>query len=400
MYWTLPEADESSAIKFEEAVEETERLLVEAVRLRLHADVPIGVLLSGGIDSALVCWAMAKLNANVKAYTVAAPGDPADETEDAARTAKMLGISHEVVALPETRPALLDELVDAYSEPFGSSSALALLQVSRAIKPAATVLLTGDGGDDVFLGYPFLRNAWKAQKTAELLPQAAAAVWRKAERLVPAAGPLRRAKNFLGYATHGLGAHARAHNGLPFFEQRSMLGERLAGRVLAQRQIPDSLASARRLLPEVLAYHRKMHFTSEFMVKVDGATMYYALEARAPFLDQRIWEFAAALAPALHFQGGQLKAVLREIVRRRIAPEVAARGKQGFTVPIERWMAERWKGMLDRLRGGTALEREGWIRGDALRAALDEGVERKWMPLQIWWLLVLEHWLDRAEARR
>jgi asparagine synthase (glutamine-hydrolysing) len=398
LYWTLPEADESSTIKFEEAVEETERLLVEAVRLRLQADVPIGVLLSGGIDSALVCWAMAKLNANVRAYTVAAPDDPADESAEAARTAKILGISHEVVPLPETRPALLDELVDAYSEPFGSSSALALLQVSRAIKPVATVLLTGDGGDDVFLGYPFLRNAWTAQRIARLLPETAARAWKAAGPWIPAMGPLQRGKSLLNYATSGLGGHVRAHDGLPYFERRAMLGERLAGQVLAQRQIPGSFASGKRLLYDVLAYHRKMHFTSEFMPKVDGATMHYALEARAPFLDQKIWEFAAALPATVRFHGGRLKAVLREIVRRRVAPQVASRRKQGFTVPVERWLAERWSGALDRLRERTMLEQEGWVRPGTLRAAIDEGVDKQWIPIQLWHLLVLEHWLNKREA--
>src|SRR5690606_1331136 len=124
------------------------------------ADVPIGVLLSGGIDSTLVCWAMAKLNANIKAFTVAAPGDEQDEAAAAQETAQILGLPHEVVPLPQSRPALIDELVEAYSEPFAPYSAQALLLVSRAVRNSATVLLTGDGGDDVFIGYPFMRNAW------------------------------------------------------------------------------------------------------------------------------------------------------------------------------------------------------------------------------------------------
>ena len=99
-YWTLPETDEASPISFEEAVDETERLLVESVGLRLVSDVPIGVLLSGGIDSALVCWAMREHNANIKAFTVRAPDDPSDESADAARTAHALGIAHEVVDMP------------------------------------------------------------------------------------------------------------------------------------------------------------------------------------------------------------------------------------------------------------------------------------------------------------
>ena len=154
-YWRLPEIDEGSRIGFEEAVEETERLLVEATRLRLIADVPIGALLSGGIDSALVCWAMRELNADIKTFTVRAPGDPSDESEAAAQTARTLGIAHETVDMPDTDFSL-DEMVDAYAEPFSCQSAQAMLWVSRAVKRRATALLTGDGGGRRVPGVPVL----------------------------------------------------------------------------------------------------------------------------------------------------------------------------------------------------------------------------------------------------
>jgi asparagine synthase (glutamine-hydrolysing) len=102
-YWSLPTADESSKVTFLEAVEESGRLLVEAVRLRLYADVPIGELLSGGVDSALVRWVMVKLNADVRAFTVA-PGDPADENSEAAGTAGILGLPHHLDLAPEAAP--------------------------------------------------------------------------------------------------------------------------------------------------------------------------------------------------------------------------------------------------------------------------------------------------------
>lgn len=398
-YWALPETGEDARLSFEDAVEETERLLVEAVRLRLVADVPIGALLSGGIDSALVCWAMRELHANIKAFTVRAPGDPSDESGDAAHTARLLGIPHEIVDMPDTDfPP--DELVEAYSEPFACQSAQAMLWVSRAVKRRATVLLTGDGGDDIFLGYPFLWNAWTAQRTARKLPPGAPAAWRTLRGLVPARGPARRLKNFLDYATGGLGDHVRAHDGLPYYETRAILGERLAGRMLAQRQMPASAGSGRRLLYDVLAYHHRLHFTSEFMPKVDGGTMHYAIEARAPFLDHKLWEFAAALPPGVRFHGGALKAVLREIARRRVSPEVALRRKQGFTVPVERWLAERWSGMLGRLREGTIVENEGWIRPGSLEEPIGEAVRRRSVPVQLWRLLILEHWLAKNGASR
>jgi asparagine synthase (glutamine-hydrolysing) len=396
-YWQVPPIDESSRITFEEAVEETECLLLDAVRLRLIADVPIGALLSGGIDSALVCWALRELNSDVKAFTMSAPNDRSDESAGAAGTAQALGIQHEIVRMPDTSFSL-DQMTEAFGEPFSCSSAQAMLWVARSVKQAATVLLTGDGGDDVFLGYPFYQNAWYAQRTSRRLPGIVAEAWQLARRVVPRYGPAGRARSFLDYATGGLGAHIRAHNGLLYFEQRAMLGDRLRERQLPLRRIPTSLQSGRCLLSDVFHYHCETCLTSEFLTKVDGSTMYYALEARAPFLDQKIWEFAAALPPEVRFHGGSLKAVLREIVRRHVGPEIASRRKQGFTVPIERWLADRWSGMLGNLRGDTLLERQGWIRQGALDAPLRAALDQRWVPAQMWHLLVLEHWLEQDAA--
>ncbi|MBV9085665.1 MAG: asparagine synthase (glutamine-hydrolyzing), partial [Acidobacteriaceae bacterium] len=196
-YWTLPGIDERARITFNEAVEETERLLLECVRLRLVSDVPIGALLSGGIDSALVCWAMARLNADVASFTVGTPGDGADESGNAGIVAERLGVRHEVVTLGSTEPPL-DELAEAFSEPFACQSALGVLRVSAAIKPHATVLLTGDGGDDVFLGYPYFLNAWRAERLAQHLPGFAPAVWRVLRPALAEIGPLKRVRNFNG----------------------------------------------------------------------------------------------------------------------------------------------------------------------------------------------------------
>ena len=393
-YWTLPEIDEGSRITFEEAVEETERLLCESVKLRLISDVPIGVLLSGGIDSTLVCWAMRQANANIKAFTVSAPGDASDESAAAAATAKMLGIDHEIVSMPEAQFSL-DEFTEAFSEPFSCQSAQAMLWVSHAVKQSATVLLTGDGGDDVFLGYPLFKNAWLAQRVARGLPPGSAALWSGLRALIPQSGRGGRLRNFADYATGGLGAHIRAHNGLPYYARNSILGPRLAGNELPLRQTPASPEAARRLLADVFQYHKNVQFTGEFLPKVDGGPMHYAIESRAPFLDQKLWEFAAALPPEIRFHGGQLKAVLREIVRRRVGTEAATRRKQGFTVPGERWLAGKWRGMLDRLSGDTLLEREHWIRPGSLTEPVREAIANQWIPPQLWHLLVLEHWLEK-----
>jgi len=395
-YWSLPEADEASPVRFEEAVEETERLLIDAVRMRLISDVPIGALLSGGIDSTLICWALSKLQTNLQAFTVGTPGDPDDESIHARQIAQHLGIPHQIVHLDTTQQPPLEELVEAYSEPFASTSALGMLRVSQAVKPKATVLLTGDGGDDVFLGYSFFHNAWKAQQLARKLPPGSAGAWSVARPILRQIPSLRRAVNFLDYTVGGIGAYARVRIGIPYFEERSMFGDLLNGGAVAHREVPASFGSARHLMADVFNFHRRMHFTSEFMTKVDGGTMYYSLEARSPFLDQALWEFAAKLPPAIHFHEQRLKAVLREIVRRQVGPEVAFRHKQGFTIPVERWLASKWSSRLKELKDSSSLlVREGWMQPKALSAAVDEALTQHEIPKQLWYSLVFEHWLRR-----
>jgi asparagine synthase (glutamine-hydrolysing) len=174
-----------------------------------------------------------------------------------------------------------------------------------------------------------------------------------------------------------------------------MLGEKFAGLELPQRNIPFSHGSARRLLFDVLQYEQTMRFSGEFLTKVDGGTMHYAVEARSPLLDQKLWEFAATLPPQIRLRGGVLKAVLRKIVSRNIGPQVASRKKRGFTIPVERWLATRWSDALRQLSSGSMLASEGWIRPVALRDSIDSALRRGEISTQLWYLLVFEHWLQR-----
>jgi asparagine synthase (glutamine-hydrolysing) len=399
-YWATPEVDESRRPSFNEAVEEAERIFVEAVRLRLHADVPVGALLSGGVDSSLVCWAVARLGADITAYTVGTPGDPLDETDDATATARTLGLSHRVIALSATDAPDFDELVSAYGEPFACSSALGMLNVSRAVAPSARVLLTGDGGDDVFLGYPEHRHFWLAEKMARALPGGSGRWWSALRDKVPAAGPARRLRSFVDYTTGGLGSVTRARYGLAMYRETGMLGDRLRGATLSQHAIPRSLDSARRLLTEFLAYDRNVRFTGEYLPKVDGATMHHSVEARSPFLDQELWEFAARLPYDLRLNGGRLKAILRELARRKIGPRVASGRKRGFGIPVGRWLVGRWRPTVEETFRDSLLDREGYLRSNAVLEQLNRSAGRGAAPNQLWYAFVLECWLrrERGEA--
>jgi asparagine synthase (glutamine-hydrolysing) len=395
-YWTPPAAGAAGSVAFEDAVAETERLLLAAVERRLDADVPVGALLSGGIDSALVCWAIGRLGGDVTAFTVGVPGHAEDESDDAHAAARAIGIRHRLLPMGEPGDEVVD-LVTAYAEPFAVGSALGMLRVSRAVRESATVLLTGDGGDDVFLGYPRHQMLQRLERAARAIPQPVASAWYRARGLVPSRGVARRAKHTLDYATGGLGAFVSATPGLPALRARGMLGERLRDVTVAGRRIPWSVRSARHSLRDYLEYDLGHQFVSEYLVKVDGATMHHGLEARSPFLDQELWEFAASLPYDVRLHRGQLKAPLRELARRRVGERTAGGAKRGFVIPVERWLASRWRGRFGELFADSMLERGGWIARGAGRAALDAVPDGGTAPQQLWYLLVAESWL-RHEA--
>jgi asparagine synthase (glutamine-hydrolysing) len=400
LYWDLPSIDRSSRIKFEEAVEQTESIFLDSVKLRLEADVPVGALLSGGVDSSLVCWAIAKLGGNIRTFTIGTPNDPGDESADAVATARQLGVPHQLIELrPDDSPGM-DDLVNAYGEPFACYSALGMLSVSQAVKRHATVLLTGDGGDDIFLGYPEHKHFWMAQRLANSLPPGSAASWKLLRQMLPHNGALRRAKHFIDYATGGVGAIARVHNGLPLYRENALLGSRLVDADVSHRQIPLSPGSARDLVFEFLKYDRRTRFTGEYMTKVDGGTMYYALEARSPFLDHQLWEYAGKLPVEIRLRNGSLKAILRELARRHIGERVSSGAKRGFSIPVQRWLAGRWGSDFRSVISDSVLARDGYIHPERVLDLWSRTAPAGTVPLQLWYLYVLEHWMRLEQSHR
>lgn len=396
-YWSPPESG-SCAMAFPDAVDRAEELLLAATERRLQADVPVGALLSGGIDSALVCWAITHLGGDVTAYTAGTPGHAADESSDAAATARQLGIRHEILPLSADDEADVSSLVAAYAEPFAVSSALGMLTVSRAVsRSTAKVLLTGDGGDDVFLGYDRHLMLRRIERAARWLPAAAGPSWRAVRGLLPHHGILRRAKHLVDYTTGGLGAFLSASEGLPAFHAHRLLGPKLLDASIPARAIPWSVAAARRMLSDYLANDLRTQFVAEYMTKVDGATMYYALEARSPFLDQDLWEFAASLPVDVRLHGGALKAILRRIAERRIGARVASGAKRGFTIPVTSWIAGRWSDDVRSALSDSPLAADGWLDPRGIDRELALARTSPTAGLRLWYLYVLDAW-RRAEG--
>ncbi|HSE33412.1 MAG TPA: asparagine synthase (glutamine-hydrolyzing) [Pyrinomonadaceae bacterium] len=395
-YWQPP-TPTTKQPTFQEALAETERLFVRGVEKRLFADVPVGALLSGGIDSSLICWAIKHLGGDVTAFTVGTPGDPTDESADATETAQRLGIRHQVLEFTSNTEPDLTELVSAYAEPFACASALGMLRVSKAVAGCATVLLTGDGGDDVFLGYPEHRHLWLAQKLARSLPEFVASGWRNYQEKFPLTGSLKRLGSFLNYSTGGLGAVTCAHDGIPAYREAGMLGERLADVTLPQRDIEWSHGSGRNVLTEFLEYDRRGRFVGEYMTKVDGATMFHSLEARSPFLDQDLWEFASSLTFGLRLSGGRPKSLLRALAAQKIGESLARGRKRGFTIPVNRWLVGRWRDSMTTLLQDSICEEAGWINARSVLNQLNSAAVNRWAPNQVWYIFVLESWLRHEQ---
>lgn len=400
LYWTPPSAGETGP-SFDDAVEEAQRLFVRAVETRLHADVPVGALLSGGIDSSLVCWAIKKLGGDVKAYTIGTPGDDWDETAEATASARLLGIDHTVIQIGPQDITDVYQLGESYSEPFACASALGMLRVSRGVSASGVkVLLTGDGGDDAFLGYPEHRHLFHAERLAHHLPSPLSPIWWQIQENFTGIGPVRRLRSFLNYATGGLGAVTNAHDGLPLYQRWGILGERIAEAKIPQRSLNWSSSSARCLVNDFLDYDRLGRFVSEYLTKVDGATMHYSLEARSPFLDQDLWEFASSLPVSLRLRGNSLKAILRQIARRNIGDRVARGKKRGFGVPVQRWMAGQWYKEVRETFNSSILAKEGWVTSGPILALLEQSAAKGWVPNQLWYVFVLELWLRRQQATK
>jgi asparagine synthase (glutamine-hydrolysing) len=397
-YWQAPRPQSAMTLSFHDAVGETERRLREAVAIRLDADVPVAVLLSGGIDSSLICGVVAELGADLTAYTVGVPGDPWDESAAAAHTAERLGIRHRVLALGDAQMPDVEELLSAYDEPFSSSSALGMLRISRAISSSAKVVLTGDGGDDLFLGYPRHRHLWFAERIGHFLAPSFAETWNRwGSHRSLRVGPLRRASALMDYATGGVDAFFEKSTGLAGYRAKGLLGPRLS---TVQHVLVNGAEPRRGMVDKLVEFERGGRFVSEYLKKVDGATMHYGLEARAPFLDQELWEFACELPVNLRLHHGELKAILRALARRRIGISISARKKRGFRIPAQRWLVSHWRERGEDVFNNSILAQTGWIDRANVFAELRRSAQHGRAGEELWNLFVLESWLQRESRER
>jgi len=407
-FWDLAPADVPFAGSYEQAVDRLDEMVNTSVALRLRSDVPLGVFLSGGIDSSLVA-AVATRQSPGRVLTFSIGMDVAafDESVYAGRVAEALGTEHRLFRAHPDLLGTLPSMVWHYGEPFADSSALPTWMLSQHTRQHVTVAVGGDGGDEGFAGYTWYRTAYRLKRLSRAIPAPAFAAAGSALGGMLRAGLPLPAK--AAQARRGLRMLGVPHGPRRFAAQRSFLSPTeaaslFAGELLAARRANGDLAGARlaRLYREAEGsdLRRMRHVDMQtyladcLMPKVDVASMANSLEVRAPLLDQEIVRFAMSLPDEwlLGEDGG--KRILRDVLYRYLPKPLFDRPKQGFSIPLKRWFADDARDVVAALSKSPALMDTGWFNAAAIDALVAEhAAGARDHSDRLYSLLFLDRWL-------
>lgn len=330
------------------SVDQVDSTLRHAVHSRLNADVPVGCFLSGGIDSALITQYAREVRSDIRAYTVKMPVGSFDESNAAAVTARSIGVEHRVLECEPDPTSDLKALIEGLGLPFGDSSLLPMLWVSRAAKKEVSVALSGDGGDDLFLGYerqaalPWLGRLERLPAAALDSLAALASIAGRRGRRRDRASRLIDAARFGGYKDLvaifppplnwelGLCKPGAVGSGPPYHYGITIKSSR--------QNDPDALMCA-------LRFDRAFYLPEDLMRKADTASMAVALEVRAPFLEKNISRAAISAPISNLMPHAQRKGLLRQVARKYFPKEIVDRPKMGFAIPIGEWFRSDYGGL-------------------------------------------------------
>ena len=333
-YWELEQV-KTRNIPYQQAKQELKTLLQDAVKIRLQSDVSYGSFLSGGIDSALVSsMANEALSEPLKTFTIGFEEKKYDESDIAQQFADQIGSNHRITTCKSTDPlTLLDDFFKVYDEPFADSSALPSLLLNKVTKPYATVVLSGDGGDESFLGY----NHFQWLKQVSLIYQIPYVVRIILQKLSPF--------NWLGKRGESI-KNIMGYNSLSKFIQHIFTG--FDPITLDKRQswfkpYQKYLQLATVPLQKAADLNIRLWLEGDSNVKVDRASMAYSVEVRSPFLDYRVVEFARSLPIRYRYKGNIRKRILRDILTDYIPEKIFDQPKKGFAVPLASWIREELK---------------------------------------------------------
>jgi asparagine synthase (glutamine-hydrolysing) len=399
-YWKLsyvPKRLESEP----ELREELRRLIETAVRLRMISDVPLGALLSGGVDSSVVVAAMRRVTSGpIRTFSIGFDRSEYDEIEYARQVARRFETEHHELVIRPDASDWLQKVAHAYSEPFADSSALPSLALCAMARQTVTVALSGDGGDESFMGY----DRHRAMRLAELAARLPGAARGAAGRL---AGLLRVTR------TKSTVARARRFGETLAFDpvtqythwltcatpevKRELYGPALEATLESRAE--DDLREAfegsdAASLPERAAHaDLQRYLPDDLLVKMDIASMAHGLEVRSPLLDHHVVEFAASLPAELKLRGRVQKYLLKEAFREELPNEIRSRKKMGFGVPVDHWLRHELRSQAYEILLDDRSVRRGYFRKAAVQRLLDEhSAARANHQFVLWALLMLELW--------
>lgn len=392
-------------ISLPEAIKQSESILQKAFQYRMVADVPVGVFLSGGYDSSCVTALLQKDSTEkIKTFTIGMTDEKLNEAPFAKQIAAHLGTDHtEYYCTPEEALKIIPELPYYYDEPFADSSAIPTILVSREARKKVTVALSADAGDEIFAGY----NRYDY-------------ISRYGNKIRSIPGPLRKiaaatmnnvSSEKIPYFRNRYNFHSRydKFKNLLRDPSPSQLLKSLS-QVFTNEEIQElfshpvselNTAHESKELKEsfydplayMMAVDYQTYLVDDILQKVDRATMSVSLEGREPFLDQDVIEWAAQLPSDYKYHDGQKKYILKQIVHKYIPREVMERPKMGFGIPIESWLNNELKEMVNEYLSEESLQAHGLFNTQAVRKVIQDFFNgRKEKHLKVWYLLAFQMW--------
>ena len=397
-YWDFNYSGESGPARDESYyVERLRDLLAEAVRIRLESEVPLGAFLSGGIDSSTIVALMAReMDQPVKTFSIGFNESSFDELKYARRTAERFGTEHHEFVVTPDICRIVEDIVWHHDEPFADVSSIPTFVVSQMARQYVTVVLAGDGGDELFAGYEGYVREQKYDAAERIPGFVRRGLLRPLSQAMPRSA---YGKRMLAHIARRDGQ--RRVNGMSYFNEDAKR-DLLSAEVRSALNGYDSAAAFERLydVPESrerLDRHMyldgKTYLPGDILVKVDRMSMANSLETRAPLLDHELIDFVQTIPASLKLRGLETKYILKRAVTGLIPDEIIHRRKQGFDVPIKRWFNQELRQMLDDTLADRRTRERGYFNQQAVQAILDEHRrERRDNARHLWGLLMLELW--------
>jgi asparagine synthase (glutamine-hydrolysing) len=405
-YWS-PDFSKKIKITEEEAIEETTRVLREATKLRLISEVPLGAFLSGGVDSSVVVALMAEASSNpVKTFSIGFEEQDFSELKYARRVAEYLGAEYNEFIVRPNALEVLPTLVEHYGEPYADSSAIPTYYVAKETRKFVTVALNGDGGDESFVGYE-RHVAMKFAETYHRLPRAMRKyLIEPSITAIPSTTNFRsrfvRFQRFLRAAS--MPKDERYFLWLSTFDtdaKNELYSADLKARTASSKPLEYfskyiSHSNGKGIIDTVLLTDLMNYLPNDLLVKVDIASMANSLEARSPFLDHKVIEFAASLPENIKQQGKDTKSLLKKVAARLVPKEVIYRPKMGFGVPLKYWLGNELQSFTREVLLSEKAKNRGLFDAKTVERLIDEQKrDAKDNSYKIWTLLMLELWFQR-----